>query len=154
MAVTVPVGLAAPKLLFAETAEQLAAETLIIITDGKAGPAAAIPSHYREISIATISAFSFDKGSFLIVDNSGNKMRATKLVFSGKVSLKEDMQHILFPEAPEVKVEFGEGRKSPGLLSLRSYQLPQYHVRKAENFRKENLEQFLAKKRAGVLRLV
>lgn len=155
MAVTVPVGLAAPKLLFAEQNEKnVTAEPLIFIKDEHAANTAAIPAHYPEISASSIATFTFDKGSFLIVDKTGKKMRAAKLIVSGNIALKNDLQNVAFKSAPGVAVEFGESRKSASVLSLNSYQLPQFHVRKAENFREENLQQFLAKKRTGVLRLV
>lgn len=155
MAVTVPVGLAAPKLLFAEQNEKnVTAEPLIFIKDEHAARAATVPAHYPEIAVSSIAAFSFDKGSFLVVDKTGKKLRAAKLIVSGNITLKDDLQNVAFNTAPDVAVEFGESKKSAGVLSLHSYQLPQYHVRKAEHFREENLQQFLAKKRSGVLRLV
>jgi hypothetical protein len=155
MAVTLPVGLAAPQMLFAGTAnEAVSPETVLHISDETAGSIHELVAGYPELKASSIATLQFDKGSFLVTDNSGKKTRAAKLIFSGEVAMKSDFQNLVFHHAPSVSVEFGESKKSAGLLSLNSYQLPQYHVRKSENFREENLKQFIGKQRPGVLRLV
>lgn len=155
MAATIPVGIAAPKLLFAEQDEKnVTPETLIFIRDEHAAPAVALSPQYTEVPVSAIASLQYDKGSFLVADKKGKKMRAGKLVVSGKIALENDMKNVAFTSAPAVNVEFGQRRKSASPLSLYSYQLPQYHVHKAETFSEEQLQQFLSRKRAGVLRLV
>lgn len=155
MAVTIPVGIAAPKLLFAEQDEKnVIPETLIFISDEHAAATTALSAPYTEVAVSSVASLNYDKGSFLVVDKTGKKMRAGKLVVSGKITLENEMKHVAFTSAPAVTVEFGQRRKSAGALSLYSYQLPQYHVHNAETFREEHLQQFLSRKRAGVLRLV
>ena len=155
MAVTLPVGLAAPQMLFAgsETSGE-APENLILVTDEASGAVPEVVSRFKKIGSASIARLQFDKGSFLIVDKAGKQYRAGKLVFSGNVSLNMDAQKLEFNHTPSVSVEFGEDKRSAGMLSLNSYQLPQCHVHRTDTFRSENLQQFLTRKRTAVLRLV
>lgn len=155
MAVTVPIGIAAPKMLFAEsTGKDIPAEGALLLVDDTATALPDTCSAIKKINAASVASVEYKNGSFQLTDKTGKQVRSPKLIFAGEVHLKESFQHCAFAGVPEVTVEFGESKRSAGLLSLTSYHLPQFHVRKKENFKQENLDQFLGKKRAGVLQLV
>jgi hypothetical protein len=155
MAVTLPVGIAAPQMLFGSpNGETTTTEKLIFISDGQSAQAPGFISGHVEITATDIAQLKFEQGRFALTDKSGRKYAAGKLIFSGNVKLKEDYQNLFFDEAPAIAVEFGEAHRSNGLLALRSYQLPQYHVRRAKGLNQEVLQQFIQRKRPGVMQLI
>ncbi len=155
MAFTVPIGIAAPKMLFAGTDSKYpVSEKPILVVDDTATALPESCSAFRKINAAAVASMEFKNGCFLLTDKTGNRFSVQKLIFAGDVQLKNGMQHCGFAATPEVSVEFGESKRSAGFLSLNSYQLPQYHIQRKKSFEQENLQQFLSRKRAGVLQLV
>jgi hypothetical protein len=153
MAITLPVSLAAPQLLFGQKNKQSATEAALLLIHCNDELAPVLPDQFdaRSISSDAITSLSFRSGRFVVNTSNGGSFAAAKLVIAGKSYKLEAYKTLVLNAANDSSIEFGQGYAQQGLLSIKRHQKPQLWLHQSSHrVSPELFKQFMEKKRAAV----